>query len=385
MDQKTQNIKGNVETKTKSKKNNGDTSATTTLKMAALLTSTPLKIAPALSTSTPTKPTISKRQTYQKQRKNLRRKRQREKKKLEKQRENNEPLGDSISKTEKQQTTRRRKRARMSGATDENTSQTTGSANQKVETSSENFATTQVQGKHGKKQKVRRRTSNKKGNKPKEKKSKRERPLLDRIPKEVIKSLPFVEYKGPISVITNMASMTRAVEEIMATTSNDDNGKVHLGFDTESRPQFKKGGGQNPTALVQIATATKVYLFRVCQIGSIDPLIPLLESERFIKLGVSILADAKELKQSYPNEFTPRGFLDLTSITGQELDIPEASLTGLAARLLHKQVRKSKKIQLSNWAQKGALSPRQVSYAAIDAWVGRAIYMAAKEQLAKDV
>ena len=38
----------------------------------------------------------------------------------------------------------------------------------------------------------------------------------------------------------------------------------HLGFDTETRPSFKKGQ-YYPPALVQLATSERVYLFRIAK------------------------------------------------------------------------------------------------------------------------
>ena len=66
-----------------------------------------------------------------------------------------------------------------------------------------------------------------------------------KISKAEINALPLIAWEGEIRVLDNVASMQAVVEELKNET--------HLGFDTETRPTFKKGE-YYPPALIQLAT-----------------------------------------------------------------------------------------------------------------------------------
>lgn len=160
--------------------------------------------------------------------------------------------------------------------------------------------------------------------------------------------------------------MLQAVEELKV--------ENHLGFDTETRPTFKKGD-YYPPALIQLASPTTVYLFRICKTKSFQALLPLLESPEIIKSGVGIKDDVKELQKM--EDFQPSGFAEITKLTDQ-LGYKNKGLRPLAALLLGGRI--SKGAQVSNW-ERAELDSKQVKYAATDAWVSRKIYSAAlKEQ-----
>ena len=60
-----------------------------------------------------------------------------------------------------------------------------------------------------------------------------------------------------------------------------------LGFDTETRPTFRKGARPNPTCLVQLATKTRAYLFRLERGKPLpSPLRTLLEDASVQKVGI---------------------------------------------------------------------------------------------------
>ena len=61
-------------------------------------------------------------------------------------------------------------------------------------------------------------------------------------------------------------------------------------------PLLKKGN-TTPTALIQLSTATEVFLFRINKIGLHDDLIALFESSKIAKIGVGMRDDFVGLKQ----------------------------------------------------------------------------------------
>jgi ribonuclease D len=192
------------------------------------------------------------------------------------------------------------------------------------------------------------------------------------ITKKGIRNLPLLEWEGHVKVLETLPQMQSAVDTILSLQNT-----TVLGFDTETRPCFRKGQW-NPTALVQIATAECVYLFRICKLerSNFAPLIPLLESKRLIKCGVNIAQDVKELLKV--QTFTPRSFHELSDMTRQLGYVP-VGLRSLAALLL--QGRVSKTAQMSNW-EKPRLEQGEIKYAATDAWVGLELYRVVTEQQA---
>jgi ribonuclease D len=142
------------------------------------------------------------------------------------------------------------------------------------------------------------------------------------------------------------------------------------GFDTETKPSFKKGiANSKNVSLMQLSSSSKTYLFRLNKIGLLPELINFLSSRRFIKVGVALRDDLKILKKLH--NFTPDGFVDLQSIA-KEYGINELGLKKMAAIVL--SIRISKSQQLSNW-EADILSTKQIKYAATDSWISREIYI----------
>jgi ribonuclease D len=182
------------------------------------------------------------------------------------------------------------------------------------------------------------------------------------ISKTEINELPMIAWEGEIRILETTEAMEAAVSELMAET--------HLGFDTETRPTFKKGD-YYPPALIQLATEHCVYLFRISQTETFAPLLPILESPDILKTGVAIKDDVKELRAM--EDFNPDGFVEIANIT-LKLGYENRGLRALAGLLLGGRI--SKAAQVSNWARP-ELDQKQIRYAATDAWISREIYQRA--------
>ena len=59
-----------------------------------------------------------------------------------------------------------------------------------------------------------------------------------------------------------------------------------IGFDTETRPAFKKGQ-VFPVSLLQLATSDQAFLFRINKIGLPAGLVKILTSSKILKIGES--------------------------------------------------------------------------------------------------
>jgi ribonuclease D len=179
------------------------------------------------------------------------------------------------------------------------------------------------------------------------------------IDKEELKNLPLRSFKGEIHLIDSIAGVRKflpvlAQEEV-------------LGFDTETRPAFKKGR-RNRLSLLQFSTQFHAFLFRIGSIGLPDPLLRLLENDGNKKIGAAVHDDLIELREI--RDFRPAGFLDLQKYVGA-FGIENKAVAKLAGIVLGFRISKSQ--QLSNW-DADVLTEAQQLYAATDAWVCYRIY-----------
>ena len=179
------------------------------------------------------------------------------------------------------------------------------------------------------------------------------------IDKEELKKLPLQAFPGTIHVVDSMAGLKKYLPVLKKE-------KV-LGFDTETRPTFKKGQ-VNQISLVQIATTFHAFLFRISALNLPDLLIEFFEDDSIIKVGAALHDDLIDLRKI--RDFKAGGFLDLQKYV-EAFGIENKGVAKLAGIVLGFRI--SKNQQLSNWdAEK--LNTAQKAYAAMDAWVCLKIY-----------
>lgn len=179
---------------------------------------------------------------------------------------------------------------------------------------------------------------------------------------EQIEKLPLADFNGEIEVIeTEGEEFNKAIDYL---TSQ----KV-IGFDTETKPCFVAKAPKNRMAILQLSSEDKVFIFRLQMIGVPQRLASLLSNPAVTKVGAAVRDDLNGLRR-YRN-FTPNGFADLQSMA-EKFGIEEKSVRKMSAIILG--IRVSKSQQLSNW-ESSRLSPAQLKYAAIDAWVCRQMYV----------
>ncbi len=179
------------------------------------------------------------------------------------------------------------------------------------------------------------------------------------ITKDKINLLPLYKYEGKTVIAATDKQIDKAVFEI-------EEHKV-VGFDTESKPAFRKGQF-NHVALIQIATPEKVYLLRIHQVGITNVLRNFLSNQEIIKVGIALDDDLIALNRR--RRFKPMGFKDLNLIA-PTLGIENIGARNLTALILNNRI--SKNQQVSNW-ENPALTIPQIKYAATDAWICLEIY-----------
>ncbi|MPQ46083.1 3'-5' exonuclease domain-containing protein 2 [Marinifilum sp. N1E240] len=184
-------------------------------------------------------------------------------------------------------------------------------------------------------------------------------PFQKSITSEEANKMPLKAFEGEIILIDQYEDLMEAVQYLKKYDI--------LGFDTETRPSFKKGK-VNDVALLQLAANSKTFLFRINKIGLPSELTDLLKDPEIMKVGAAIKDDIRGLQKL--NDFDANGFLELQDYVSN-FGIESFSLKKLSAIVLNFRI--SKRQQVSNW-EASELSPGQLRYAATDAWVSLKIF-----------
>jgi ribonuclease D len=174
-----------------------------------------------------------------------------------------------------------------------------------------------------------------------------------------VNELPIYQFGGGIFLIDTFEKLDDYLPLL-------ENQRV-LGFDTETKPSFKKGK-VNPVSLLQISTNNEAFLIRINRIGLPVEIKDILSNPNIVKVGLAIKDDIKILKDI--NNFEPNGFVDLQDYV-EDFGIAAKSLKKITAIVLNKRISKSQ--QVTNW-EKAELTDAQKVYAATDAWVCLKIY-----------
>lgn len=186
------------------------------------------------------------------------------------------------------------------------------------------------------------------------------------IEKTDIQQMPQVMFPGDIHIIDSIYHVKEAVNVLKQSPV--------VGFDTETRPSFRKGV-VHKTALMQISTLDECFLFRTCKIGVPVALANYLADPSFTKVGLSLHDDFKIMAKLTNVE--PAGFIDLQEVVGKYY-ITDISLQKIFAIIFGGKIAKGQ--QLTNW-EAPELSPAQQNYGAVDAWACLKIYNHLKDGL----
>ncbi len=173
-------------------------------------------------------------------------------------------------------------------------------------------------------------------------------------------NLPIRRHEGRVCMVVTPRDLEQALADIRQESV--------VGFDTETRPAFRKGESHLP-CLVQAATARAVYLFPLRQADAFPVLSELLAAPRIVKAGVALAEDLRQLRRVFP--FEENNVLDLGSIA-RGYGLAQSGVRNLAGIFLGFRVPKG--ARTSNWAAP-RLTAAQITYAATDAWVCRELFL----------
>jgi len=171
--------------------------------------------------------------------------------------------------------------------------------------------------------------------------------------------MPVAAFEGEVIVVDQPEMVEPAVAYLRT--------QRVIGVDTEARPSFQRGI-HYPTALVQIASHERCYLFRLTHVGMPEELAALFADEQICKVGLAFKDDINGLRRR--RDFVPANCIDIQKIVAQ-YGILDLGLQKLFAICFGKKISKTQ--QLTNW-ENSHLTPEQARYASTDAWATLLIY-----------
>ncbi|MBU2970783.1 3'-5' exonuclease domain-containing protein 2 [Pseudoalteromonas sp. C2R02] len=180
---------------------------------------------------------------------------------------------------------------------------------------------------------------------------------MQRPTKEQIRELPL--YSGislvNIKIIENEQDAVEALKQLIH--------EPCLGFDTESKPIFRKGAVSPGPTLIQLSTSSKAFLFPTKFSAALAAANEILANPNIKKVGFGLKGDNKELRSKF----------NINILNTEDLSVKLKNLVGdknqigaQAAVAMVLKSRLAKGAQMSNW---GAypLNKNQILYAANDA------------------
>ena len=177
--------------------------------------------------------------------------------------------------------------------------------------------------------------------------------------KDLIQRLPLAAFGGEVIVVDTPEKVEEAVKYLSKQNA--------IGVDTESRPSFTRGV-HYPTALLQIATEERCYLFRLTHVGMPQALADLFANPKITKVGLAFKDDIAGLRRR--RDFKPANCIDLQTIV-PKYGILDMGLQKIFAICFGRKISKAQ--QLTNW-ENSHLTPDQARYASTDAWATLLIY-----------
>jgi ribonuclease D len=140
----------------------------------------------------------------------------------------------------------------------------------------------------------------------------------------------------------------------------------YVGFDTEAKPTFVAGQESTGPDVVQFASSAKAYVFQLRHAACEEVVRAILTDKDVFKVGFDLKQDQAQLRRRLGVEAGP--VLDLTRVFQRKGYPKSIGIKSAVAIVFGRRFVKSKKLATTNWANE-RLEPRQLLYAANDAWV----------------
>ncbi len=145
------------------------------------------------------------------------------------------------------------------------------------------------------------------------------------------------------------------------------------GFDTESKPTFRKDEISLGPHVVQLATLERAWVFQLHDADCRALAAEALARPGVVKAGFGLSDDRKRIRDKLGVE--PLDVLDLNHVFRQRGYRKDMGVRAAVAVLFNRRFIKSGKASTSNWAN-ACLTEAQLIYAANDAWAALRVYHA---------
>jgi len=166
-----------------------------------------------------------------------------------------------------------------------------------------------------------------------------------------------------IVVVATPHDAERAAAELM--------GAGIVGFDTESKPTFRKDEVNTGPHVVQFSTPTTAYLFQVHRTDCVPVLQELIGAVGLLKVGFGLSTDLTLIRNRL--EVEPRAVFDIDTEFRRRGYRKSVGVKSAVALVFDRRFVKSRKATTSNWANK-QLTDAQIRYAANDAYASIRVY-----------
>jgi len=183
--------------------------------------------------------------------------------------------------------------------------------------------------------------------------------LQTSISREELAGLPIRRYEGEVRLLESAERLAHEADAIRRESV--------LGFDTETRPAFRKGESYAPS-LVQLAGEAVVWIFQI-QRADFSPLIREIFQSEIVKAGIGVADDLRQMKKLFA--FEEANVVDIGALARRQ-GVEQTGLRNLAGIVLGYRIPKGSRT--SNWGA-ARLTRQQIAYAAMDAWAARALYL----------
>jgi len=171
-----------------------------------------------------------------------------------------------------------------------------------------------------------------------------------------------------IFVVSTANQARQASAELMSTGT--------VGFDTESKPTFRKGEKSEGPHVLQFSTLDKAFIFQSCFGETHQVIIELLRSNELAKMGFGLSGDLQQIANRFG--LRPAAMVDLDRAFKKLGYRNAVGAKSAIAMLFGRKLLKSKSATTSNWAARD-LSERQLLYAANDAYAALMVHHALQE------
>ncbi len=168
-----------------------------------------------------------------------------------------------------------------------------------------------------------------------------------------------------VFVVTNQRQAGLALDELMSVGA--------VGFDTESKPTFRKGEKSEGPHVLQFATLEKAFIFQSHFVESHPVIIEALKSVDLTKIGFGLGGDLHQISNRFG--IRPASIVDLDRSFRKLGYRNSIGAKSAVAMLFQQKLLKSKSVTTSNWASR-ELTERQLLYAANDAYAAIRIFHA---------